>query len=133
VQNLLVDLNRLYRQEPALHLLDCDPAGFEWIDGGDAENSVLTFLRKAPNDSSMILVACNFTPVLRHGYRIGVPAAGYWRPLLNSDEARYRGSGVDSGGPIAGEAVSAHGRPLSVEVTLPPLAAVFFKRSGLAV
>jgi 1,4-alpha-glucan branching enzyme len=131
VQTLLTDLNQLYRQEPALHLLDCDLAGFEWIDGGDAENSVLTFLRKAPEDASVILVACNFTPVPRHGYRIGVPAAGYWRPLLNSDATQYWGSGVDSGGKVAAEAVSAHGRPLSIEVTLPPLAALFFKHSGL--
>jgi 1,4-alpha-glucan branching enzyme len=80
----------------------------------------------------VILVACNFTPVRDLATASGVPADGYWRPVLNSDATDYWGSGVDSGGPVAAEAISAHGRPFSIEVTLPPLAAIFLKHSGLA-
>ncbi len=126
VQKLMAELNRLYRTEPALHILDCEQEGFEWVDSGDAENSVLSFLRKAPGEPS-VLIACNFTPVPRHGYRIGVPSAGKWRQVFNSDDTAYWGSGVDNPETVFAEAVPAHGRILSVEVTLPPLAAVFFK------
>ena len=127
VQKLVADLNRLYRSEPALHLLDCEGAGFEWIDGGDAENSVLTFLRKGPSGTAPVLIACNFTPVPRQGYRIGVPAKGTWRLVLSTDAPEYWGSGVEPGDATVAEAVTWHGRPQSIEVTLPPLAAVFFK------
>jgi 1,4-alpha-glucan branching enzyme len=127
MQRLVGDLNRLYQAEPALHVLDCDGAGFEWIDGGDAENSVLTFLRKGPAGVSPVLIACNFTPVPRQGYRIGVPTKGTWRLLLSTDAAEYWGSGIAPGEVCVSEAVSWHGRPHSIEVTLPPLSTVFFK------
>jgi 1,4-alpha-glucan branching enzyme len=127
VQALVRDLNRLYRALPALHALDCEAQGFEWIDARDADHSTLLFLRK-DGGGRVVLVACNFTPVPRHGYRVGVPHAGAWREILNSDSAHYGGSNMGNGlGPIAAEPVPAHGRPHSIPVTLPPLATVFFE------
>jgi 1,4-alpha-glucan branching enzyme len=126
IQRLLGDLNALYRREPALHLLDCESGGFEWIEGGDAENSVLSFLRKGP-DGPPVLIVCNFTPVPRHGFRVGVPTPGAWRELFNSDDAAYWGSGVHNDGPLQAEPVPAHGRFFSVAMTLPPLGAVFLQ------
>jgi 1,4-alpha-glucan branching enzyme len=113
VQSLVRDLNRLYRTEPALHELDCDAAGFEWIDGGDAENSVFVYLRRARSDARSILVACNMTPLVRHSYRIGVPAAGAWREILNTDAEPFGGSGVLNG-PMEAEPTGWHGRPFSL-------------------
>ncbi|HLT98099.1 MAG TPA: 1,4-alpha-glucan branching protein GlgB, partial [Acidimicrobiia bacterium] len=92
LQNLVADLNRLYRQEPALHEFDCDPAGFDWVDANDSVHSVLTFLRKSSGGDT-VLVACNFTPEPRHGYRVGVPAPGRWDEILNTDAERYGGTG----------------------------------------
>jgi 1,4-alpha-glucan branching enzyme len=121
------DLNRAYREEAALHELDCDPAGFEWVDAGDESASCLSFIRRAESTSDLILVACNFTPVPRHSYRIGVPRGGTWRELLNGDAAAYGGSGEGNLGAVVASGEGAHGRPFSLEVTLPPLAVVFFK------
>ena len=126
VARLVVDLNRLYRDEPALHELDCDARGFEWVDCNDAHASVLTFLRKALAGPP-ILVACNFTPVPRLGYVVGVPTGGWWRELLNSDGQEYGGAGMGNGGGLAAVDVPAHGRPFSLGLTLPPLATVFLK------
>ena len=128
LQRLVADLNRLYASEPALHRLDCDPGGFQWVDANDADASVLTFLRMAP-DAPTVLVACNFTPLLRHNYRVGVPEAGFWREVLNSDAEIYGGSGHGnlggvSTGPVA---VPRHGRPHSVDLLLPPLGVVFLR------
>ena len=89
-----MDLNRLYRSEPALHELDCDPAGFEWIAADDADSSVISFLRKAKSGPEQFLVVCNFTPVARENYRIGVPGQGPWEEFANSDAELYGGSGV---------------------------------------
>ncbi len=121
------DLNRLYRSEPALHELDNDPAGFEWIDCTDADNSVLTLLRKARTSKDLVLVLQNFTPVPRLAYSVGVPRPGVWTEVLNSDAAEYGGSGVGNLGGIEASATPFHGRPFSLVVTLPPLSAVFFK------
>jgi 1,4-alpha-glucan branching enzyme len=127
IQNWVRDLNRLYRGEPALHALDCDPAGFEWVDCDNAEESGVGFLRKGKAANDLVLVACNFTPVPRHAYRIGVPRGGRWDEILNSDALVYGGSGQGNLGGVAAEPVAWHGRPHSLRVTLPPLAIVVFK------
>jgi len=121
------DLNRTYRESPALHQLDTDPAGFEWIDSNDNECCVVSFLRKAKSSAETIVVVCNFTPVPRLGYRLGVPSGGFWRELLNSDATEYGGSGVGNLGGVHATQRSVHGRPYSLELTLPPLGALFLK------
>jgi 1,4-alpha-glucan branching enzyme len=125
LQQWVSDLNRLYGEAPALHRHDFDGAGFEWIDANDSDNSVLTFLRHAEG-SPPVLVVCNFTPIARYGYRVGVPIAGAWREALNSDAPAYGGSGVGNLGRASTEPVSWHGRAQSLALTLPPLAAVMF-------
>jgi 1,4-alpha-glucan branching enzyme len=126
LQRLVQDLNHLYRTQPALHQIDFDPAGFQWIDCNDADGGVVSFLRRAKNPEDCILVACNFTPVPRHGYRIGAPTAGYWRELINTDSEPYGGSNVGNSGGVWTEAVAEHGQ--SLVLTLPPLAALFLQR-----
>jgi 1,4-alpha-glucan branching enzyme len=127
VQCLVRDLNHMYTREMALSEGDCDPAGFQWVDAADAASSVLCFLRKAAWGSDVILCVYNFTPVPRQGYRVGVPFEGYWRELLNSDSTYYWGSGMGNGGGVHAEPVAWHGQPFSVQLTLPPLGAMFFK------
>jgi 1,4-alpha-glucan branching enzyme len=127
IQRWTRDLNRLYRAEPALHELDCDYHGFEWIEANDAESSVLTFLRKGRSDDDLFLVVCNFTPVVRQSYRVGVPRAGRWREALNSDAREYGGSGQGNLGGVDAVAVPSHLRPFSVTLTVPPLAVMLFK------
>jgi 1,4-alpha-glucan branching enzyme len=126
IRRWLSDLNRLYAAEPALHELDCEPGGFEWIDCHDAEKSVVTLLRK-PRDreAPVVLVCCNFTPVPRHDYRVGLPFGGRWTELLNSDAHAYGGGGLGNMGGVDAEAAPVHGRPFSLRLTLPPLAAIF--------
>jgi 1,4-alpha-glucan branching enzyme len=119
------DLNRCYTAEPALHELDCDPAGFEWIDANDSENSVISFLRKG-RAGDLVLVVCNFTPLPHHNYRIGVPRGRLWREILNSDAREFGGSGHGNMGDVEAAPVAAHGRPFSLNLTLPPLSALFF-------
>jgi 1,4-alpha-glucan branching enzyme len=126
IQRMVADLNRLYRDLPALHEGDEEPKGFEWIDANDSEASVLTFLRWSHGRRDAVVVACNFTPVVRYGYRVGVPRPGRWRELLNSDGGDYGGSGVGNEGGVDSEPTPSHGRPSSLSITLPPLAAVFF-------
>jgi 1,4-alpha-glucan branching enzyme len=126
MQDWVRDLNRLYRAEPALHVADCSAAGFEWIDSGDAAQSVLCFLRRG-TDGAAILVACNFTPLPRHNYRLGVPGGGVWRELLNSDATCYGGSGQGNLGGIEAAPIPAAGRNHSLNATLPPLGVVVFK------
>jgi 1,4-alpha-glucan branching enzyme len=125
VQRWVRDLNHLYRSEPALYEFDCEPAGFEWIDCGDADSSVLSLLRKGKSTSTLVLAVCNLTPVPRAGYRIGAPRGGYWRELLNSDGKEYGGSGIGNGGGVEAAAAPMHGRPFSLTVTLPPLSVLF--------
>ncbi len=124
IQRWIRDLNGLYRSEPALHRLDFDPRGFEWVDANDSEQSIISLLRTDGERS--VLAAFNFTPVPRPGYRLGVPTGGYWRELLNSDAGEYCGSGMGNLGGVPTAPVPCHGRPHSVQVVLPPLAAVFF-------
>lgn len=120
------DLNKRYRSEPALYEGDCFPDGFEWIDCTDAATSILSFLRKAQNGET-ILVVCNFTPVLRTNYRVGVPHAGYWRELLNSDSEIYWGGGNGNLGGANADQHGWHGRPFSLNLTIPPLGVLFLK------
>jgi 1,4-alpha-glucan branching enzyme len=130
VQQLVKDLNRLYRQEPCLHELDCEPGGFEWIDCNDSENSVLSFLRTCRLTNDIMLVVCNFTPVPRTSYHIGVPRGGYWRELLNSDAEYYWGSNMGNAGGVTAKKEPHHGRPYSIYVTLPPLGVIFLRSKG---
>ena len=120
------DLNQLYRTELALHERDFSPDGFEWIDFSDAQNSTLFFLRKARSRDDLVLGAFNFTPVPRHNYRVGVPRAGQWQEILNSDAQCYGGSGQGNYGGVEAGAIKWQNRPYSIKVTLPPLGAVFF-------
>jgi len=123
------DLNHLYRNELALHQLDFDPHGFEWIDFSNSEQSVMSYLRKGRSDRDMVLVVCNFTPIPRFNYRIGVPVGGFWREMLNSDAGEYGGDGMGNFGGVEAEQIPCHGRGHSLVLTLPPLGIVVFKRS----
>jgi 1,4-alpha-glucan branching enzyme len=130
LMRFVADLNRVYREQAALHEVDFSPAGFEWIDVHDAERSTLAFLRWAAGWREAVVVVCNFTPVPRHGHRVGVPGPGFYRELLNSDSHLYWGSNVGNAGGVQAEAVPAHGRSHSVRLTLPPLGALFLKCSS---
>ena len=124
LRGLVRDLNRLFRELPALHELDFSGEGFEWIDLHDSEQSVLSYIRKGRDPGDCVVVALNFTPVPREAYRLGVPRAGYYREILNSDSELYGGSNLGNGGGAHSEAVSWMGREHSVKLTLPPLGAV---------
>ncbi|MEK0082114.1 1,4-alpha-glucan branching protein GlgB [Geminicoccaceae bacterium SYSU G07066] len=127
LQSLVRDLNRLYREASALHELDCEPGGFEWIDCSDIEHSVIAYLRKSRDPDRFVVVVCNFTPVPRHGYRIGVPHTGLYRERVNTDAGEYGGSGVGNAGGVEAEPVASHGRPASLCLTLPPLATLILE------
>jgi len=122
------ELNGLYRRMPALHRLDCDPTGFEWIDASDSTQSTLCFLRRSGGEESPVVVALNFTPVPRHNFRLGVPDGGFWRELLNSDAKEFGGSGQGNLGGVTATPIAFHGRPCSLNLTLPPLGAVFLAK-----
>jgi 1,4-alpha-glucan branching enzyme len=124
VQRLVRDLNRLYHSTPALYQVDFSGHGFEWIDCSDWQQNIIAFIRKARDPQDFVLVVCNFTPIVREGYRIGVPAAGVYQELLNSDSHIYGGSGVGNMGAVAADEIKVHGRPYSLNLTLPPLAAL---------
>jgi 1,4-alpha-glucan branching enzyme len=127
VQQWVSDLNRAYRAERALHELDCDPTGFEWIDGSDSEQSMLSFMRKSRNADEVIVAVFNFTPIARHHYRVGVPLEGTWREILNSDSQAYGGEDFGNAGAAEAEHVPMHGKEFSLNLIVPPLGAVFFK------
>jgi 1,4-alpha-glucan branching enzyme len=127
VQRYLADLNALYRREPALHQVDFEWFGFEWIDCHNWQDSVLAFLRKGKDPQDYLLVCCNFTPVPRMNYKIGVPEACWFEEISNSDSTFYGGSDLGNGGGILAVAQESHGRPASLEITLPPLATVVLK------
>jgi len=127
LQRWVADLNAAYRRLPALHELDCGDGGFEWIDCHDRDQSTLTFLRKSTGERDLVIVACNFTPVPRHGFRLGVPRVGTWRVVLNGDDRAYGGSGTALPERLSAQAMGAHGRSHSVTLTLPPLAAVLLR------
>lgn len=126
VQDLVADLNRVYRQEPALHEQDCVPAGFQWLIEDDQTNSVFAWLRWSKQGEPLLVVA-NFTPVPREDYRVGVPSGGRWEELLNSDADLYAGSNVGNGGGVFAEEASAHGQPMSLSLNLPPLGVLILR------
>jgi 1,4-alpha-glucan branching enzyme len=130
VQTLVRDLNRLYRELPALHERDAEPEGFEWLELHDSEQSVLVFMRRAA-EAPDVVVACNFTPVPRYGYRVGVPLPGYYRERINTDAALYGGGNIGNSGGVMAEDVGSHGRPHSLSLTLPPLGTVILERQPL--
>jgi 1,4-alpha-glucan branching enzyme len=121
------DLNTLYRGEPLLHAMDFNPAGFEWVDCKDYQRSIISFLRLGQNPNNQLLFVCNFTPVVRQNYRVGVPLEGYWKEILNSDAPLYGGSGQGNFGGLSTVPLPIHGRPFSLNMTLPPLGIVVFR------
>jgi 1,4-alpha-glucan branching enzyme len=127
IQHTVSALNRVYRAEPALHQLDFSAAGFEWIEADDVDHSVFAFLRKSADGSSPVLVVCNLTPIPRENYLLGVPAAGQWQEILNTDAREFGGAGWGNMGGVQTAPVRSHHRLQSVCVTLPPLSTVFFK------
>jgi 1,4-alpha-glucan branching enzyme len=127
LQRWVADLNHTYRRERALHELDCDPAGFEWIDGSDSQQSMLSFMRKSMGGDEIVAVVFNFTPLPRHNYRVGVPRGGYWREILNSDSQEYGGADFGNLGGADAQEVETHGQRYSLNLIVPPLGAVFFK------
>ncbi len=130
VQQWLKHLHILYRGEPALHELDVEPGGFEWVDCADWEKSIISFLRIGKTAGDYLLVVCNFTPVTRYDYRVGVPTGGYWKEVLNSDAGEYGGSGHGNLGGINAMPVPYHGRYHSFPLIVPPLGIIFFKNDG---
>lgn len=128
IRELIGNLNRLYCQSSALHYYDFDQQGFEWIDCHDSSQSVLTYLRRS-NDETLI-IALNFTPLPRYNYRIGVPRPGDYEETLNSDSIYFGGSNLGNLHMISAESIPWMNRPFSINVTLPPLAAVVFKAPG---
>ena len=129
VRRFVQALNWHHQAEPALHDSDFDPAGFRWIDCHDNENSVISFLRAARHQRSFIAAIFNFTPVPRNEYRIGVPEAGFWAELLNSDSSVYGGSNVGNQGGVHSDPIARHGFDHSISLTLPPLGCLLLKRA----
>jgi len=127
VQRWVTDLNACHRAEPALHELDCDPAGFAWVDGADTGQSTLAWLRRGRSPEHVVLVVCNLTPVPRHDHRVGVPRAGHWQEVLTGDAEIYGGSGQGNYGGTASEPEPWHGQPHSLVLTLPPLSVCVFR------
>ena len=128
-RRLVRDLNHLYREVPALHRHDCEPGGFQWIDANDRDNSVLSYLRRGDEPGDFVVVVCNFTPVVREKYRLGVPAPGWYQECLNSDAAIYGGGDIGNAGGVMAEDHPGHGHPWSLSLTLPPLATLIFRRA----
>jgi 1,4-alpha-glucan branching enzyme len=118
------DLNLLYRSTPALYARDAVPAGFGWIDATDTEQSCLSYLRRGEHPDQLAIIVCNFTPVPRHDYRIGVPEGGWYAERINTDAREYSGSGIGNGGGAHTEDTGWHGQPFSLNLTLPPLSTV---------
>jgi 1,4-alpha-glucan branching enzyme len=129
IQKWITDLNKLYRAEPSLHQLDFDPAGFEWIDFNDASKSIFSFIRKGRSSGGQIVVVCNFTPKTHSSYDIGVPQAGTWQEVLNSDTRAYGGSGKGNLDALEAKNKPVHGQQYSITLTIPPLAVIFLKQS----
>jgi 1,4-alpha-glucan branching enzyme len=130
IKRLIGDLNRVYRSETALHQVDFSPAGFEWVDVGNAEMSIIAFLRKAANGGAPLLVVCNFTPVPRANFLVGVPERGLWREVINTDARDYGGAGWGNMGAVESVPVGSHGRVESLNLTLPPLSTLVLRWEG---
>ncbi len=131
LQHFVSDLNRVYKAEPALHEVDFTWGGFEWVDFGDVDQSSISFLRRAGDQEDFLVVVCNFTPVPRHGYRVGVPRLGFYREVLNSDGEAYGGSNLGNAGGLPADQAPWQGQPHSLLLTLPPLAVVILKPEPL--
>jgi len=127
LQRCVADLQRVYKSQPALHEVDFDWHGFEWLESHDNENSVFAFLRKALDPNDVVAVACNFTPVPRYGYRIGVPTGGPWREIFNTDSSLYAGGNIGNGGLVWALDEPWAGQPHCLNLTLPPLAGLYLK------
>ena len=130
LKNWVRDLNRVYRREPALYERDFEQDGFQWIDFSDWEKSVISFERRGGTSAGPVIVVCNFTPLVRRSYKVGVPSGGYWIEVLNSDAATYGGSGVGNLGGVEAQPSPIHGKDFSLSLTLPPLSVLIFKRSS---
>jgi len=130
LQRWVTALNKFYQSQSALHQLDFDAAGFEWIDCNDIEHSVVSLIRKGRSEDDIVLVVCNFTPETLFKYRIGVPSPGPWIELLNSDDNKYGGSGKGNRRALKSSKTPMHGRSYSLTLTLPPLTVMFLKRKG---
>ena len=127
IQNLIRDLNTLYRSTPALYELDCKPEGFEWIEGGATDESLFIWLRQGTGKSAPLLVVSNFTPIERSARRVGVPESGYWIERLNTDAETYGGGNRGNLGGVESQDIAASGRNHSIEITVPPLSTIFFE------
>jgi 1,4-alpha-glucan branching enzyme len=126
VHRLVRDLNWLYQTTPALYQRDCEGDGFSWIDANNGAESVVSYLRRGADPTTIAVTVCNFTPVPRHGYRIGVPYAGWYRERINTDSLDYGGSGIGNLGAVEAEPHPMHGHPYSLNMHLPPLGVVIF-------
>ena len=129
LQKFVEDLNALYQAQPALYQRDYEPGGFEWIDCNDHEASVISLIRRGVDPDDWLVVVLNWTPIVRHGYRVGVPEPGFYAELLNSDAEVYGGTNTGNVGGVDTEDIPTHGRPHSLNLTLPPLGAVVLKRT----
>jgi 1,4-alpha-glucan branching enzyme len=123
---LIHDLNAVYRDSPALWSLDTDPAGFSWIDANDATGNVFSFIRHGSDGTALVCVA-NFAGMPHENYRLGLPEAGVWREVINTDLTVYAGSGVDNGGAVTADKTSWHGQPASAVLRVPPLGAIWLQ------
>jgi 1,4-alpha-glucan branching enzyme len=130
VQRLVRDLNTLYRTEPALHVKDCEPEGFQWIDANDADRSLYSWIRRGGAEDANIVVICNFTPVEQPDTVIGLPMAGTWEEVLNTDAAIYGGRNRGNMGRIEATGEGHMGQPASARVMIPPLSTVMLKHAG---
>lgn len=127
LQKMITDLNHIYIKEPALYEVDFEPAGFEWIDFYDSDNSILSFIRKSKNNGESIIAVFNFTPIPRYDYRIGIHQLGYYKEIFNSDSHEYWGGNVGNNGGAEAESIQWQGRPYSIKITIPPLGGIYFK------
>jgi 1,4-alpha-glucan branching enzyme len=128
LHDFLRDLNQIYQREPALNILDCDPEGFSWIDPHDSDNSVISFMRRSNDSKDTLVFVCNFTPIPRHGYRLGVPESGEYYEIINSDAVQYGGSGLVNLQPMPSGPIYWQSCPHSILLTLPPLSTIILKR-----
>ncbi|OGO31262.1 MAG: 1,4-alpha-glucan branching enzyme [Chloroflexi bacterium RBG_16_56_11] len=133
LQRWVTDLNVLYRWRPALHELDCEPAGFEWIDTGDYEHGIISFIRRGRTEDDIVLVVANFTPETHFNYDVGTPLPGIWQELLNGDDIKYGGSGQGNKAGMKAVAKITHGRRHTITVTIPPLAVIFLARRDIEI
>ena len=132
IQRLVSDLNHLIQKEPALYENDCDPAGFDWIDGSDIQHSVIAFMRFDAKKKETLIVCCNFTPATLHNYRLGAPYAGTYKEIFNSNSQYYGGTNTGNKGAVTSENIPYHGKPYSVNLLLPPLSTIILKYQGKA-